>query len=562
MKKTINALKFPCIFLLMIISFIACDKEFSEIDSDVLGKDNSNFDTNNNDFPIVSYNKKLDSLQINGLASNLLGVFNDPAYGKTTASIVTQITPTTFDPSFGTNAVIDSVVLRIPYFSRIASIEGEVTTYTIQDSLYGENQEGNIDPIKLSIYQNNYFLRDFDPFNVGDNNFQNYFSNADFAVNGGANRVLNGTSVIDFETQKGQLIYEDINFEPSAEAIRLDETVDGTVVSQFIAPALRINMDTAFWTSMIFDEYTVNPTILSNTNNFRNYFRGLFIKAEAINDSGSMVLLNLASQESSIIIYYSRDSSIAGERTQSTYTFNFTGNRLNTFVNELNSGINLTNGDRVNGDEKLYLKGGNSMAVVDLFGTDELQDFIDEYRISDGNGGYLKENGTGDFLLKKLINEAQLIIYEDEIMQTFPEDQNGNDYSAFDRIYVYDATNNGPTIDYFLDPTENTTQSFNSRIISLGQRFEDDNGGFKYKIRLTEHLNNILQKDSTNTRLGLVLSTNVNYNNNAEILNSDDTIDGIPAASLLTPRGTILYGSNTTDQKKMTLKIYSTEPRN
>jgi hypothetical protein len=557
MKKTIKALKLPSILFLMIISFIACDKEFSIIESDVLGKENSNFITSDTTLSITAYNKKLEALQINGLASYLLGVYNDPAYGQSKASIITQISPTVFNPSFGNNPVIDSVILRIPYFSRVVGADDiGNSTYTIQDSLYGNG------PMKLTIYQNNYFLRSFDP-NDGVDGVQNYYSKADGEINTTDNFALNGSSIINFDANKGATII-DTSFTPSAEAIELWDFSTTDTIKTRITPALRMHLDTLFWKNTIIDKE--GESVLSNANNFNDYFRGLYFKAEAVDNTGSMVLLNLASSDANITIYYNPDSTTSVEdRTQNTYVLNFTGNRLNTFINDYNPPFE--DGDDVLGDEKLYVKGKEgSMVVVDLFeDAVALKSFIDEYRVRNILGGYVKENGTGDYLLKKLINEAQLIVYEDEIMQTFPKDVNDNDYSTFDRIYAYDIKNNIPTIDYILDPTENSQQAFSSKVISLGQRLKDDNGVAKYKIRLTEHLNNILLKDSTNTKIGLILSTNVNYTNNAEILQSSDPVTALPAAALLTPRGTILYGSKVTgvdESKKMRLEVFFTKPNN
>src|SRR5690606_19826256 len=143
MKKIFKALNFTGAILFLTVSFIACDKDFSSVESDVLGNDNFNFNTEKISLPIIAYNKKLDSLQINNLSSNLLGVFIDPVFGQTTASIITQIAPSGFAPDFGTNTVVDSVVLSIPYFSRILTD----STFTISDSLYGSG------PIRLSIYR-------------------------------------------------------------------------------------------------------------------------------------------------------------------------------------------------------------------------------------------------------------------------------------------------------------------------------------------------------------------------------------------------------------------------
>lgn len=557
MKKTIKALKLPSVFLLMIISFIACDKDFNVIESDVLGKDNSNFIVKDTILSVLAYNKKLEGLQINGLASNLLGVFDDPAYGRTTASIITQVSPTTFlssiatEPFFGANPVIDSVILTIPYISEVIGTDDDGnTTYSIQDSLYGNGD------IKLNVYQNNYFLRDFDP-NSGLGDTQMYYSKADGTINNTDNFALNGSSTINFDDNKGDVILE-TTFTPSAEVEELWQISDTDTVKTRPVPSLRMHLDPLFWTNNIIEKE--DQTVFRNSNNFNDYFRGIYFKAEADNGSGSMVLLNMFSQDANITIYYNPDSTVAEEeRTQSTYILNFSGNILNTFINDYNL-VNLVNGDETLGDETLYLKGAEgSMAIVDLFeNNDSLQSFIDSYRKTDSNGNFIKENGTGDYLLKQLINDAQLIVYEDETINT-----GGNtDFHRYDRIYAYDIENNQPTIDYIIDPTENSTQAFSSKIISLSQR---DTISGKYKIRLTEHLNNILLKDSTNTKIGLVLSTNVNYTNNSEILQSTDDVTSVPAAAVLTPRGTILHGTNVSgpnEDKKMRLEIFSTKPNN
>ena len=67
MKKTFKALKFSTVFLLCLASFIACDKDFSVIESDVLGNEIANFYTDSLVLPISAYNKKLEALQINNL---------------------------------------------------------------------------------------------------------------------------------------------------------------------------------------------------------------------------------------------------------------------------------------------------------------------------------------------------------------------------------------------------------------------------------------------------------------------------------------------------------------
>ena len=561
MKKTFKALKLSAAFLFVLTGFVGCDKEFTELESAVLGKDNANFSTDSYEIPIVAYNKTTESVQVNGLASYLLGVFNDPVYGQTTASIVTQVTPSSYDPDFGDNPEITSVVLTIPYFSRVIDFDEEGNAeYTIQDSLYGD-YTGAIKPFKLSIYKNEYFLRDFDPFADADDTAQKYYSYSDGSSD---NMAYNGTSVINFDNLKEQLVFEQESVTPSSAAI-VTVTGAGTddEVTTRSAPAFTAELDAAFWKSLIIDKE--GGAELSNANNFANYFRGLFFKAEAIGDDGSMVLLDMGSTDANIVINYSYDSTTAGETVEGTYTLSFTGNTLNTFVNKITE-VALADGDETNGDQSLYLKGsGNSMAVVDLFENDEAKkDFLDSFRIPSGDDDYEKDE-DGNYILSRLVNDAQLVISEDEVMQALPDDSNGNNYSHFNRVYAYDINNIMSTYDYQIDPVESSTDPFNSKIISLGQRVVDENGVYKYKIRLTEHLNNILVNDSTNTKIGLVLSTNVNYTNISAIADSDDEdVTGLPAASVITPRGTVLYGSNANvdDEKRMKFKVFYTEPNN
>ncbi|WJJ97236.1 DUF4270 domain-containing protein [Algibacter luteus] len=543
MKKTLKALKFPSVFLLMLSTFIACDKDFSVIESDVLGIDNANFYIDSLVLPINAYNKKLDTVQINNLPSNLLGVFNDLEFGKTNASIITQITPASYSEDFDINPIIDSVVINMPYFSTITGTNAENTDaadYKI-DSLYG-----NIDAtFKLKIYQNNYYLRDYDPSDV-DFGTQKYYSRTENLADPTHNYTSNGNQEIDFDNHLGELIYQNDEFKHSSDYIELWNVTETDTTITYNAPALRILFDSnntndadaiAFWQQTIVDKH--DDAVLSNANNFKNYFRGLYFKTEAIGDDGSMALMNLFASDANITIYYTKGEET--DRIQDEYVLNFSGNVLNTYVNAFN--VTLEDGDKDNGDETLYLKGlEGSMAVVDLFPTDEdLQDFKDQFRDSEGNQ-------------TKFINEAHLVIYEDETKVINTEDAYGDVYHKFDRIYAYDIKNNTTTLDYQIDPFEDNDPIV-SKIFSLSQRSTQG----KYKIRITEHLNNIIQNDSTNYKLGLVLSNNVNVTATSEILNSTDDVTAIPSMSTITPRGTILHGSNAIDvDKRLELKVFFT----
>ncbi|WP_298555880.1 DUF4270 domain-containing protein [uncultured Algibacter sp.] len=575
MKNKFKALKFPIIITLFLSSFIACDKDFSVIESDVLGEENAHFSTGIDTLPISAYNKKLSAVQVNNLASNLLGVFNDLEFGKSTASIVTQITPnsSSLNPNFGVDPVIDSVVINIPYFSTVTGpddLDPNASKYNL-DSVYGDIGT----PFKLTIYKNNYFLKDFEGRST-----QNYYSKSEGLDNPSHNYALNGSEEIDFDNHLGEMIYENSDFKPRTVFKKLLEISGTDTIVTYAAPALRIKFDSEitededkirFWQQTIIEKG--GEPELSSVNDFRAYFRGLYFKAEAIENGGNMFLINLESSEANITIYYKN-----GEESEK-YVMDFTGNKLNTFKNEFSAP--LADGDKDNGDETLYLKGlSGSMAVVDLFnGLVEYTDnagniseisavdyFKKTYRKTNKEGNFIYDD-EGNYVLKRLINEAHLTIYEDEskVINTVDE-KNGDAYHKYDRIYAYDIKNNLPTIDYQFDGTENNDPIF-SKIFSLEQRDSISPTEAKYKIRITEHLNNIIQNDSTNYKIGLVLSNNVNYINNSGILNSNDDVTAVPSASVISPRGTILYGSNEAidaldvngENKRLTLKIFYTE---
>jgi hypothetical protein len=117
MKTSKTILQNIALLTLILIGFNSCEKDFASIDSDVVNADNAtNFGTNVMKFPVRAYNKKIGPFQTNGLPVNLLGFYNDPVYGSSTVNFVGQMTPTAYNPTFGENVVLDSVVLAIPYF--------------------------------------------------------------------------------------------------------------------------------------------------------------------------------------------------------------------------------------------------------------------------------------------------------------------------------------------------------------------------------------------------------------------------------------------------------------
>ena len=270
--------------------------------------------------------------------------------------------------------------------------------------------------------------------------------------------------------------------------------------------------------------------------------------------------LDFSSTDASVTIYYTYKGPVPEDggdapTLQGEYEMNFTGNRVNIFENDFNASVTNIIDDTTTdaeGDDYLYLKGGEgSMAIVELFadeaGNSE-EDQLNEFREVDNNGLVS---------VKRLINEAYLEFYVDETL---------SNSDLPNRVYLYDLDNNLPMADFFLDQTVNTASSDSKfrHLVPL------DTEQKKYKIRLTEHLNNIIINDSTNVKLGLVVSSNVGAANTRGFQNGIDvgvdgditTIEGVPTGTVLSPKSVVLHGNNSPNAaKRVKLNVYYTEPR-
>ena len=531
------------VLALLITCFIACDKDYATVGSDIIGEENYN--TPHEKYEVVAYTNKLEPVQTNNLPLNYLGAYNDGSYGLTTASFVSQVSSSLYNPSFGTGVEIDSVILTVPYFSRRTEVNSDGETLYTLDSIFGN------DPINLEIFENGYFLSDFDPNSEFDTPLK-YFSNTTTSSESINTTLLEGTPIIilNEETPPTNAI---MNFRPSNEEIQLKNEDDE--VTERLAPALRLKLDPEYWQEKIMDKE--GEPELSNANNFNNYFRGVYFKATPINSKGTLMLLNFAAASSNITIFYSKQGATEdADRIQSTYVLGFTGNRVNFIDNQFD--FEIPDGDPINGDEKLYLKGGEgSTAVIDIFNSGDFEDgyspefleFKNEFVETDSENKFISS--------KRLVNEANLVFYVDQSLVEGTEP---------DRLYLYDIKNEIPLVDYAYD-LSNTVFPNLSRISHLGALQRVDNSstgeGIKYKMRITEHINNLLLKDSTNVKLGLAVSLNVNLEGSfaqQELSTSEnDIINKVPVSSILSPRGTILYGNNTTEiSKKLQLEIFYT----
>ena len=131
-------------------------------------------------------------------------------------------------------------------------------------------------------------------------------------------------------------------------------------------------------------------------------------------------------------------------------------------------------------------------------------------------------------------------------------------------IYIYNYDQNSALIDYFLDQSVSST-SINAKINHLAPLTRDslnDDRGIKYKVRITEHLNNLILRDSTNAKLALAIISDIASVQNFDVLDENNSDNkSLAAGVILSPKGTILHGNLSSDtEKRPKVKIYFTEP--
>ena len=543
-------MKFNFLKILLITLIItSCEKDFASFDSGVINSDNAiNFSTNSVEYSLTSRSEMVNPVQTNNLPSFLLGSYDHPQFGRSNSSFVGQMVPSEYNHDFGDNVVLDSVVLTIPYYSRgiDTSEEGDIT-YEI-DSVYGDS------PIKISVYRNNFFFRTFDPFSDFDTS-QSYFSNGSLSVE----------EVIDSGQLEGELLFEIDDFVPSADQINLTQidTTGNPYVAQRIAPALRFKLNNPnenFWESNFFENE--GNQVLTNEPNFKEFFRGLFIKVESSSD-GSMMLLNFASSNTKLTIHYTSDNTNIGdsdtgsvdeiETNQHEYVMNFSGNLINLFENETVVDVDLM--DQTNGNENIYLKGGEGIiSTIDLFSGTTIGDDGEEISEFDLFKDFFYDEISDEPI--RIINEAYIEFFVNQGFSNNDEPE---------RIYLYNYEQNSALIDYFLDQSVSSL-TINAKINHLEPLVRDsldDDRGIKYKIRITEHLNNLILRDSTNAKLALGVISDVASVQNFKILGDNPESENKSLASgvILSPKGTILHGNLSSDiEKRPRIKIYYTEP--
>ncbi|UII78055.1 DUF4270 family protein [Flagellimonas sp. CMM7] len=568
------------------------------------------FTTGKEVFDVFAFNKGITAVQTNRLPLYQLGTYNDPIYGKRNASIVSQVTLSAVNPTFGDssqatedgadtdnidstipeNETVTEVYLFLPFQQAASAFrdadgdgvdddfdadstdpssdtDGDGVTDNDEriigsnpldasedgtgddfvantfpkrfdiDSIYGNTEAS----FNLKVFRSTFFLRDLDP-NSNFEEAQEYFSNQDFSGFVGE-EFFDGAVTVDNEEML--FFAED---DPETEDI--DESLQ---VETRLNPGIRVSLNTAFFQEILDKE---GQSELLSQANFNDYFRGINISGTDMEEL--MFLLDLT-QANITITYNFQDYNTTEEEIETVerdFVLNLLvnanggliGNAVNTLTDEIFPGEISNALDNGENASRVYVKGGpGTISEIRLFGEDEDsqvrgQNFIDE----------IKANNW-------IINEANLVFYVDD--SAFPATSSDEPI----RLYLYNAETSQPIYNAITENRETddfVNESLRSFLNYDGILEKENDRGIKYTLRITDHINNIIIRDSTNAKLALTVTSNISIANVTEAMDAEGDPINMPIMSTVNPLGTVLFGGQVEDSnmdKRLKLEILYTE---
>lgn len=510
-------------FIGVAMFFQACaDDSFKEIESDLLG--NPNYTTGVYTATVSINNIKEKSVQTNGLSGYLLGQYTQEPFGTKKANIIAQVVLPSVNPTFGANSqatedskntpekeTVTEAYLYIPFFNPSSSSSNVTyttdTEYTL-DSIYGKSTAS----FSIDVKELNYFLRDID----ANLNSQAYYSDLDVSSHLGTTLA----SVNGYTINKKSITRHQFDNPTTTEN-------ESTQVQDVLAPGIRISLDPDFFQSKIIDKEGSNE--LSNLNVFKEYFRGISITADNFSED-LMMLLN--TEKAKIEVVYTYESTVNNEvkKYKTRYEMNVNGITVNLFNN---SGETVTTQTDASNVSRIFLSGGQGYtAEFNLFSDAELAE--------------IKQKNL-------LITDASLFLYVDQSVSYTTEPE---------RIFIYNAKTGAILADYGYDPTGGTlTPAANAILVHLGKLQKENGKGTYYRLRITNHIINIIKNSAENVPLGIAIASNVKNTSLSSYLNISDVKKQLPATSLATPLSTIIYGNSPSveEGKRLQLKINYTK---
>lgn len=544
------------IAVVVLVIFVAsCDDDYNELGTNILGDDHYLLDSIV-DYP-VAYTQTMGPVQTSDLPVNSLGVYKMGDFGTIKASYLTQLGLSSGNVKIHSDLTdvvnsagvvtshygIDSVYVYIPYYSTVKSTNSDTGNSTYElDSIMPSAYTGK--KIKLEIKRSTLELNQYD-LDEGLTQIKKYYSNDQAYLESNLSDVLLNAEINADDSQR--IFYKKTTDPANPNGPLIAGTAsNGAAIDSRLAPGIFSLLDANYFKDLLLDAKAEGA--LLNNNTFRNFFKGLYLKAESPDNlaDGFMARFNFANAKI-VIIYHDKYSSTVPTPTRKVLSLGFTGRSVNVFDT---SGATAINDGVATGDDRLFVKGGEGAQAVIT---------IPQTTISD-----LKT-------YKAKVNDAAI---------TFTLDSDFNDDSANiaypKRFYLYDLETRRVLLDYTYDPSTSSSTKYNKYIYGGIEKTID--GKKRVRFNITNHMRNLVKtfkadeaaQDSIgNYKLGLAITENINVGslyrrkNVTSVETLKHPLKYVPIMSVCSPLGAKFYGSkidnNNTQDTRVKLEIWYTK---
>ena len=578
--------------LLITTIIFSCNKDYHPVGIDLFVDQTLRTKTKN--IPAFTFQESINQVQTNVQPLAQLGMINHPVFGKSEASIITQIAirPDLFfgnlrqnfeNQSDGSNPdIIDEeekvkeVFLEIPFFSNTkdSDNDGVIDSLDADPNDPASNSDGDeltdivefqsgLNPLSSdsdgdgildhndndnSAYDSENSVYDIDSiygnknseFTLQVHELTYYLNEYDPLTNFQSSQIYYSNR--DYYTEgfvgatlfdgRIKLNFDEIRFYYNEDDPDTPDIDETTQVENRLTPRLRIPLDPNFFQEKLID-LEGSESLLSEIS-YQKDMRGLIIRGENFSDDLYM-LLDIQNAEIKIS-YEFKDNNTQGtleDLTDDTIEIlerNFSLSLGGAFLNVLKNEVFESSINKRIADSK------NNIPTDKLFiQSSRLHGKIRLFSNEDPNENEQLNSIRDENLL---VNQANLIFHVDP--ETPIEQYNAQ------RLYLFNLNNGAPMIDYFSDGSTSNFGTNANKGVFGGKLELDENGNpSQYKFNITNHISNIIRNDSLNYDLGMTVTANIDTPSIISAINQDEDQEiRYPLASTLNPLGTVLIGSH------------------
>ena len=317
-------------------------------------------------YDVIAYNiSNNDTIRTDAtrITNPTLGAYKEGQFGMMRSSFVTQGRLSSYDPQFGSNAEIDSVVLEIKPVFPVDS----VTTRTEEDYVF---PDGNVAAKRvISTYPINLYGNESATMTINVHEVNEFLGSTSNTVT--SDRQVALGSFLGKKEIKG-----------TVSGIEVTKDEDNTALFKR-EPRLRIPLDKTYFENKIFAKQ--GAIELSDASHFIRYFHG--VRISVAEDNG--FIMNFSPDETQIVIYYKSDLTSEGTTTRTARTFPITLGTDNARFNQIETdrtgtpslAYNVSQSPNVvSGDPLLYAQGMGGANVGIRFTDASIAELRDLYK--------------------------------------------------------------------------------------------------------------------------------------------------------------------------------------